>query len=461
MSKQDQLWALTDKECRLFGYLEPTGPKLRKASKVPIMHWPDGTVCWPVTVWLVECSKDKFNDLNRGKRGGTLTTYASLISALVRYVDEINVAFESLTDDNIFDWVERLKKEPDRRSSWSPRRKMVQIGRIVRQALYFLLWYQGYFLQTHKLIGTSDDYQIRVSHKEGRGKRSYNFTYIHHRAIPKEDVSQEVKPIGHGNISLLYDAVVHSTDNIYVRKRRQNTLRLLEAMGGRRIELPNITLEDIKRAHKTGKLTLWTAKQNGHKTREIPIHRNWLEPISMFIDTHRKRLVKGLIKEGIIEKDSGYLLLGSKGEKISEETITREINRLAKIAGINEKVCPHMFRHRFVTIQVAIRLKEYGKQELPMDVAHTILVKVATLTGHSDPRSLEPYIHLAFAELSDWDTAERVLRLRSGAEALHRQLQTFAQELEETHDPQILLSAIEVLKDTLSLPEWDDPKLSN
>ena len=149
-----------------------------------------------------------------------------------------------------------------------------------------------------------------------------------------------------------------------MRKRRQNTLRLLEATGGRRIELPNLTIEDIERAHKTGKLTLWTAKQNSYKTREIPIHRGWLEPISIFMDTHRRRLVKGLLEESIIEKDSGYLLLSSKGEKISEETITREVNKLAKIAGINEKACPHMFRHRFITIQVATRLKEYGKQEL-------------------------------------------------------------------------------------------------
>ena len=170
----------------------------------------------------------------------------------------------------------------------------------------------------------------------------------------------------------------------------------------------------------------------------------------MFIETQRKRLVERLLAAGTIENDSGHLFLGVRGRAISEEIITKKVNTLAKLAGIDEKTCPHMFRHRFTTIQVAIRLKEYGNQRLPMDVAHTILVKVAELTGHSNPDSLAPYIDLAFDELGAWDTAERVLHLRSGDEALYRRLQIITREFESTNDPKFLSDAIEVLKDALN-----------
>ena len=227
--KARKLWALTDERCRLFGYLAPIGPVFRDAPKVPIMYWPDGEVCWPVTMWLVSVAKDSPNARGPGRRGNTVATYASLISALVRYVSEKKIAFESLSDDNFYDWVERLKEEPDLRASWSPRRTTAQVRRIVGRALYFLVWYQGHFLQTDKLIGESDDCRITFEHKEGRGKGKYRFSYIVHRAMPQEDVPRDVKPIGHSNISLLYDVIPVSTSDTYVHKRRQNTLRLLEA----------------------------------------------------------------------------------------------------------------------------------------------------------------------------------------------------------------------------------------
>jgi integrase len=83
--------------------------------------------------------------------------------------------------------------------------------------------------------------------------------------------------------------------------------------------------------------------------------------------------VRDLLKRGIINNDPESLLLGIHGEAISEETITSEIDKLRMIADIEESATPHRFRHRFITIQVARRAKDYTKRDLPFDLAHTIL----------------------------------------------------------------------------------------
>ena len=251
-----------------------------------------------------------------------------------------------------------------------------------------------------------------------------------HPAIPKDDVPQDVKPIGHGVITALYNVIPKSSKILYIQKRRQQLLRLLEATGGRRIEISELLCSDIERAFETGKLRMRVAKSQRDKLRDVPVAKEWIEPISIFIQTHRKRLVRRLIGEGKLGKDTGYLFISEiSGQPLSEETITSEISALRRIAGINEKACAHMFRHRFITLQVVYRLKGYIGQELPMDTAHVILTKVASITGHKNPISLMPYIDLAYQEMGVWDTAEKVLMLKSKTEAAYRQMQTFEYEV--------------------------------
>jgi hypothetical protein len=57
-----------------------------------------------------------------------------------------------------------------------------------------------------------------------------------------------------------------------------------------------------------------------------------------------------------------------------------------------------------------------------MDIATTILTKVASMTGHKQIESLWTYIDLAFEEMGIWDTAESVINMRMNAEAAHREL---------------------------------------
>ena len=301
------------------------------------------------------------------------------------------------------------------------------------------------------LIGEDLGQQITITIKSIEGKsrlgKAYKNKYLHHQYIPTNSTPVKVYAIGHEKITKLYDALREVTSNVQVRKRDECILKMLEASGGRRVEVAELTVEDIQLAYKSETLFLQTAKSDDTNPRQIPIAREWFESILVYINTYRKKQVKELIKNKKINTDPKYLFINiTNGAKISETYITKLISRLKRAANITEKTCAHMFRHRFITIQVATRLKDFKKGDLPMDVAVTILTKVASISGHSNPENLRTYIDLAFAEMNVWDAADKILAMRSKLEGTYREIQTIKGDLEN-----IKLTKIELLNKIDSL----------
>lgn len=451
-----QLWKRTSESCQLVDYCNQKGSNLVNSPNVPVMFWPDGSVCWPITMWLIgrikSCSSNSNLKGNRNSNGGSSSTYASLVSHFVRFVfKNKSKNFTSIYDDDLKLWAISLKDEVDSNKPYSKRRKNSQISTIMRTALSFLVWYQHYMLYHDRLIGEDIGHQISITYKTKRGRSGlgikYHQRYIHHRHIPNSNTPHKVFAIGNVNITKLYDALRVATRNVQVRKRDECILKLLEATGGRRVEVAEITVEDIKKALISERLTLRTAKNNVGE-REVPVSKQWTEPILRYVNTYRKQQVKELIKNGKIAKDPKSLFINlNTGSKLNETYISKLISNLKKLACIDEKTCAHMFRHRFITIQVATRLKDFQKGDLPLDVAHSILTKVSSLSGHSNPESLKSYIDLAFAELNAWDTADKILEMRSKLEGAYREIQILKGELESSakHTDKQLLYKVECL----------------
>jgi len=418
-----QLYKPTDERCTINHFASKTGNGKQSSPKVPVMFYPDGTVCWPVNFYLV--NKYKSIRIKVGARGGSIGSYASNLSHIVRFVFRKKINFEDLNDDYIFEFSHYLMHEKDVNYSNETRRNTSQVGRIIRKTLNFIKWYQDNCMLDESLIGECGcNAQITISYKEGT-KNGYKFTYIHHESIPFESVPEDIRAIANHLITLLYDGAAKSTRNLYVRMRRQNMLRLFECTGARRIEISKIKISDIEEAFKTGRLKIYTAK---HKTedefRNPPVEKMWISPILQFINGARKKLVQTLIEKNIISEDPGFLFLGMYGIQLSEETLTREISLCRNLAGIGEKTCSKMFRHRFITLQVVRRLLDYKGQRLPDQLAEVILTKVCSLTGHRHWKSLWPYMDLALDELGVWDTSEKALCLRSNLEGALRKIQT-------------------------------------
>ena len=297
MAKSQQLWSFADGNCHIPEYITIEKEIIKRSCKnAPVMHWPDGRVCWSVTHWLLT----KYKGLSsKSARGSSAGTYSSQISHLVRFVFNNRISFSDLNDDHFYEWAEILRKERHPHSIiFKRRRNNTQIGKIMRRAIAFLQWYQKNLFSNWVIIGSkADGAQIKVTLKKGsQGK--YSFSYWDHPSIPKDDVPQDVKPISHSVITKLYDAIPKFSKNTYVRKRLQQLLRLLEATGGRRIEISEIKTADIKQAYVTGRLILRVAKQKRDKYREVPVAREWIEPIIVFIDTHHAKHVNRLVNKG-------------------------------------------------------------------------------------------------------------------------------------------------------------------
>ena len=243
MTDRKQLYKFTDDRCELVQYATPKGPIKKTAAKIPVMFYPDGTLCLPINLFLLTHYNAGVS--LKGDRGGTLGTKASNLSLIVRFLFNNRLNINDLTDDNLYKLAAELKDEPSINNPLNPRRQSSQIGIVMRLALYFLLWYQELFLFKKSLIGgRNDNAQITISYKKFI-RKGFTVNYIHHQAIPPPSVPIDVKPIAGKLINMLYDAVARSAKSLYVRKRRENILRLLECVGGRRGEVVQITVKDI------------------------------------------------------------------------------------------------------------------------------------------------------------------------------------------------------------------------
>lgn len=437
-----KLWRLTDANCKLVDFSNHHGQSLLSAPNTPIVFWPDTTVCWPVTIWLTEKSQSYHSRSSkkgiRNSNGGSVVTQASVISHFVRYVFNVNrKLFVTLNDDHIKNWVKTLAEEDDPKDPLTKRRKNTQIGKIMRAGLRFLIWYQKVMLDHDRLIGDEIGNQITIEYKESNQKsrngKSCKVTFIDHRHIPNNNTPKKVFAIGHERITKLYDTLNETEKNVQVRKRNECILKLLEASGGRRLEVSQLKVADIEIALETEILRLHSAKSDATEPREVPIAKEWIESVYIYINTYRKKHVKKLIKDGKIKCNPEHLFINLvDGSKLSETNITKMMSKLKLAANISEKTSAHMFRHRFITIQVATRIKDFKKGTLPIDVISTILTKVSSLSGHQNPLSLQPYIDIAFAELDAWKTADKVLAMRSKLEATYRELQSIKLDIQNS-----------------------------
>lgn len=95
-----------------------------------------------------------------------------------------------------------------------------------------------------------------------------------------------------------------------------------------------------------------------------------------------------------------------------------------------------MFRHRFITYEVVVHLKEFmsnaGKSRQMMTNAdyESILKRVATKTGHGSVQSLWHYIDLAWREIDVWGGVGRAVERLHAADRLHDDLLALKREVD-------------------------------
>jgi len=116
--------------------------------------------------------------------------------------------------------------------------------------------------------------------------------------------------------------------------------------------------------------------------------------------------------------EADRLFLTMSGQSLTVPTLEKEFWRIAVSAGLNKEACMSMFRHRFITRRIAMRVID-NQIELPViDDKRTVsgdligvLATTAIETGHKDWRSLLHYCSSVNDELGLTKNADALIDL--------------------------------------------------
>jgi integrase len=174
-------------------------------------------------------------------------------------------------------------------------------------------------------------------------------------------------------------------------------------------------------------LKLVTAKRRRAEEhyRFVPIARHDLAFLLEYIEVNRKRAVR--LTCGVAGDDDTLLVSERTGKGLRPNTITAEIAKLAKHAGLPGRVHPHMFRHRFAQMEMAAMIeqndsKDRGDFQRRLVDGEAMKLKLSQLLGQTNPESASIYLSDAITEYSDfprtYDAAKFQLVITSAKSAL-------------------------------------------
>lgn len=404
------------------------------------MYWPDGRWCFEANFFMGYLARQ---GLSRRYRGGTLLTYAAHITPLLRFCFANRIELPSLTDSHFRLFMRGIIGERRTSNKTTPARSertSIQVGRTCLRFLSFLSDLYG-----SNIVGPTGQVKGELRTTTvfmGSTGRSRHINFWHHSSFPTPSPARKRLPVSADVISSLRTAVACNSSSVYQKKRRYIMLKLLEITGGRRSEVAALTVNSVLTALASAPpmLEIITVKGRGGqtKTRLVPISRHDLVLLKEFIDKNRAIVIRKTCGK---HSDQGFLLVSeTTGHALQPNTITQEVSYLARVAGIEDRVSPHMFRHRFIT-KLFVALIEQHRFE-NSDAFRRALVstedfkrKVLEWTGHRNILSLEPYLHLAFHEIAGVDTTERLVLARVAMDSFASNLEVVEAELEQGEDP--------------------------
>lgn len=179
---------------------------------------------------------------------------------------------------------------------------------------------------------------------------------------PKE-YKKNVKSLTPAEINLLFSAI--STESDWITYRNKLMIALMLDSGLRQGELRNIKLEDIDYENKTIKII-----GKGDKERIVPLG-------CVSADLMKLYFMK-------CPYESEYLLIGRRGERISNDAVKHMIYKLDQKLPFH--IYSHLFRHNFGTNYLLRQLENDGQCDI---------YSLMTIMGHSEVKTTMIYLHHA------------------------------------------------------------------
>lgn len=432
--------------------------------------WPDGMPCSLVEIYLIARFR---RGASVREDGGSLRAIVAKLSHLIRHCWLKKKDFWELDDEVIDQLVIKLMEEKKPDAPMVRVRNNNTVRSIVAAAVDFLLWLQDDMLKDVKLIGVGPQYRIRlVERKEFVAHRNRFIVHVLYHRLPPRDTREPKRPISSDKRNALWQAVgklagadlvlptwAKGSSNAdiltsYLKARRELLLELLESTGARPGELSRLSASGNEDCYKSQELILMTLKRRRHFERKIKLQPGVAMRLTIFLRKHRASLLNAIQASGRKADPSDRVFLGVSGSPMSERTMSSEFSRISNIAGLSEsQSCMSMFRHRFITKQVAIHLSAYldegesAKALMTGGDYRTILKKVATITGHGNENSLMHYIDLAWDELGANKKIDKAIAIDASIERAIGQVISLTGAFEKSAKK----SAVEILRETVEV----------
>lgn len=461
-------------------YVSSTRDYQAVKTEIPAMfavRWPNGIPCSLVEMYLVHRFRDGAA-VNRVD-GGSLRATVAKLSHLIRYCWNANCDFWDLDDDHYSQFIYKLTQDRRPGTPSVPSRDGNTVRAISGACIEFLGWLQTELHFRTDLVGHGAGYRIRLSYRTGgldkARKRHGKLPGTYHR-LPPVDTHEPKRPMPSEYRNRLWEAVSSMTEvsvrnlvwcktpqdselvSVFLKARRELLLYLLEATGARPGELARLSVLANLDCYKTKKLTISTLKRRRVAYRVIDLQPDVAMRLELFIHGYRAQVLHRIWKEFGVRAGEDSVFLGAHGRPMHERTMTSDFTRIVRTADLGSvQSCMSMFRHRFITKQVALHLQALTSETgaargmLTESDYRSILKKVAVVTGHGDPNSLLSYIDLAWQELGAFKRVESAQQIEALVEsAITRVISligdTRARGNHETRVASKALEALEALK---------------
>ncbi|MBD9504602.1 site-specific integrase [Pseudomonas sp. PDM17] len=395
------------KDFQIFDFFSTDKLFTKSGDNIPFISWPDGSPCFIANLYILELLKRRGRGgqglSRKGNKCGTLGEYALQFGQLLNYCFYQGISLTDLTDSTFSEFIYKLRTQkstrfPERDQSTTNR--VISVGKTCLGFLEFV----GRFHGDDNFVAENGTINITKRRVTARNKHQNHGGYsLDHHSFGPNARTRTRNPITPERTNMLRVAAADLTNSSHIKYRRSLSISLLEHTGCRIGELTETTTADIYNAirMKHPKLRMVTFKQGGIVERLVPVTKMLLSEAIKYIELYRSATIRRFLKS-----DHGLLFVSdTTGKPLSSRYLSNEFGTLRHHAKIEEQACAHMFRHAFIT-NLFIELITRYEIENTSTFKHKLFLnaiffaEIRELTGHKDPWSLVPYIHLAFKQIS-------------------------------------------------------------
>jgi site-specific recombinase XerD len=418
---------------------------LKHKQSIALLRWPNGKPCSLINLWLLETASKT--------TGQSLRQYSSNISHYVKYCYKININFTDTTDAVLFDIAKELTNSVNPKQPDSYIRGRNRVRAIISTIIDFLRWLETNICESNDqtLIGpNATNAKVTVTQKVNT---STGRTFFHHPAMPVEVSEQNDKrAMPDSFIEAIENEIskllLNFTSEVCLRQSRFVPRKLFKAqqeyLYSRRVfmnwcmkntglrpgELVSIPLPPLFVIYQTRDLQIPTLKRRVEPPpiRHFRVNLPGCRQVSRYVSA-RDEFIQQLISINIEPLHQDALFLTQQGSPLSSASLAKDFSRLAIGAGLgNEKVCLSMYRHRFITTEILLHLRELlgtnnpNREILSEALIKSICERIRKKLGHGSPSSMWHYFDAAFDILDFWGSIDSALEHSSELDDIKDQL---------------------------------------